>query len=98
MAVKLKFSKWIANPILIPFATGYHVESLGWRASGRAHGRSKGVVRCPCCLTDVDIYIWSFTGSGKRCTSCNVFLGTNGAFINSSEITKEQLEEFKNTK
>lgn len=38
------------------------------------HGRSTMMVRCPFCGEEFEVYIWSFAGSGKRC-SCGALLG-----------------------
>lgn len=34
-------------------------------------------VRCPFCEEMLEVYIWSFAGSGKRC-SCGALLGMYG--------------------
>lgn len=38
------------------------------------HGRSTMIVKCPFCKEEFEVYIWSFAGSGKRC-SCGALLG-----------------------
>lgn len=38
------------------------------------HGRSTMMVKCPFCEEEVKVFIWSFAGSGKRC-SCRALLG-----------------------
>lgn len=38
------------------------------------HGRSIMMVKCPFCEEKCEVYIWSFAGSGKRC-SCGALLG-----------------------
>ena len=48
-----------------------------------AMGRSGGLVRCPCCLTDFRVYWWSLAGCGKRCPGCAaLFVGLNGVLLN----------------
>ena len=37
------------------------------------HGRSTMMVKCPFCEEEVEVFIWSFAGSGKRC-SCGALL------------------------
>jgi hypothetical protein len=32
------------------------------------------IVKCPFCKEEFEVYIWSFAGSGKRC-SCGALLG-----------------------
>ena len=39
----------------------------------REHGRSTMMVKCPFCEEKTEVYIWSFYGSGKRC-SCGALL------------------------
>lgn len=48
---------------------------LGVRSS--RHGRSTMMVKCPFCEEELEVYIWSFAGSGKRC-SCGALLGMYG--------------------
>lgn len=50
---------------------------LGVRSS--RHGRSTMMVKCPFCEEELEVYIWSFAGSGKRC-SCGALL-TNGECV-----------------
>lgn len=49
--------------------------NLGVRSS--RHGRSTMMVKCPFCEEEIEVYIWSLVGSGKRC-SCGALLGTYG--------------------
>lgn len=46
--------------------------NLGVRSS--RHGKSTMMVRCPFCEEMLEVYIWSFAGSGKKC-SCGALLG-----------------------
>lgn len=39
--------------------------NLGARSS--RHGKSTMTVKCPFCGRELEVYIWSFAGSGKRC-------------------------------
>ena len=32
------------------------------------------MIKCPFCEEELEVYIWSFAGSGKRC-SCGALLG-----------------------
>lgn len=86
--VKIKFNKWKENVQFDKLSFGYRIEGLEWWKTKSEHGRSKGAVRCPCCEEITDIYIWSFSGGGKRCSNCNVFLGTQGAYLDVSEVTE----------
>lgn len=45
-------------------------------ASSR-HGKSTMMVKCPFCGAKLEVYTWSFAGSGKRC-SCGALLGLYG--------------------
>jgi phage FluMu protein Com len=86
---KIKFSKWKESVQFEKLAFGYKIEGLEWWRTTSQHGRSQGEVKCPCCDAMTNIYIWSFRGSGKRCSNCNVMLGSMGAFVDVSEITKD---------
>lgn len=86
---KVNFSKWKASVQFEKLAFGYKIDGLEWWKTTSKHGKSKGVVKCPCCDGLTDIYIWSFTGGGKRCSNCNVYLGYSGAFVSISETTKD---------
>lgn len=46
--------------------------NLGARSS--RHGGSTMMVKCPFCGSELEVYIWSFAGSGKKC-SCGALLG-----------------------
>lgn len=61
-------------------------EGFNYWTTSSEFGRSKGNVECPCCGTITEIYIWSFSGGGKKCSGCNVLLGTGGAFIEKSKL------------
>ena len=41
------------------------------------HLTLKMMVKCPFCGRELEVYIWSFAGSGKRC-SCGALLGMYG--------------------
>ena len=46
--------------------------NLGVKSS--RHGKSTMMVKCPFCGRELEVYIWSFAGSGKKC-SCGALLG-----------------------
>lgn len=56
--------------------------------------KSKGEKTCPCCGTKNDVFIWSFSGGGKKCLGCGVQLGHQGAFIELKKMTKQDLIDF----
>lgn len=35
------------------------------------HGKSRCDIKCPFCNWVVTAYVWSLSGSGKKCPSCN---------------------------
>ena len=45
----------------------------------REHGRSRLEIRCPNCRFVFDAYIWSLSGSGKKCPQCGMMHYRNGA-------------------
>lgn len=86
---KVKFNKWKETVQFDKLAFGYRIEGLEWWKVSSGHGRSQGQVKCPCCCSITDIYIWSFRGGGKRCSNCNVLLGSMGAYVGIEEITND---------
>lgn len=54
-------------------------EHSGLRVISRAVGRVQVEVTCPFCQETVVGYLWSISGSGKRC-SCGALLGQLGAW------------------
>jgi hypothetical protein len=63
---------------LRPYTTGYY---------RGVHGHSTLEVFCPFCGTKWDVYLWSFAGSGKRCT-CGAMLSLRGGAWRKVEPTK----------
>lgn len=57
--------------------------NLGVKSS--RHGKSTMMVKCPFCERKIEVFIWSFYGSGKRC-SC-------GALLMNGSCTKEVEDE-----
>lgn len=86
---KIKFNKWKESVQFDKLPFGYRIDGLEWWKTSSAHGKSQGEVKCPCCDSLTNIYIWSFRGCGKRCSNCNVHLGSMGAYISIGEITNE---------
>ena len=83
---KIKFKKWKQNLYCEELAHGYRfLDIVFWKTSSEI-GKSKGKVKCPCCGAITDIYVWSFSGCGKRCGCCNIRLGIAGAYLDKSEI------------
>ena len=58
--------------------------NLGVKSS--RHGRSTMMVKCPFCERKIEVFIWSFYGSGKRCF-CGALL-MNG--LCSKEVNDEE--------
>ena len=40
--------------------------NLGVKSS--RHGKSTMMIKCPFCEREIEVYIWSFAGSGKKCS------------------------------
>lgn len=49
-------------------------QSINLGVKSSRHGKSTMMVRCPFCEKELEVYIWSLAGSGKRC-SCGALLG-----------------------
>lgn len=41
-------------------------------------GRSRVMIRCPFCHTSFWAFIWSISGSGKKCEGCGAMHGSMG--------------------
>jgi Zn finger protein HypA/HybF involved in hydrogenase expression len=50
-------------------------------------GKSTCVIECPYCGTEVTAYIWSLSGSGKRCPKCKAI--HTGMGVTAKKIEKE---------
>lgn len=48
------------------------------------HGRSTWFVHCPFCDSEIEVYIWSFYGCGKKC-ECGAILHRWKAYKECSE-------------
>lgn len=86
MAKKVKFEKF---QFPIPFRrtnTAIIVEVKHVHKTSNQFGRAMGRLVCPCCDADVDFYIWSMAGGGKRCPNCAVLLSFRNAFIFNEEV------------
>lgn len=55
---------------LIPFKVLNHISE---------HGRSRLEIECPHCNSEFEAYIWSLSGSGKKCPKCKTLHYRNGA-------------------
>lgn len=49
-------------------------EPINLGVGSSEHGRSTMMVKCQFCEEEFEVFIWSFAGSGKRC-SCRALLG-----------------------
>ncbi len=88
---KIKFDKWVFPFEIEILNKGYRIMGLGWYKLSSEHGKSKCEIFCPCCEKMTIAFIWSFMGGGKRCTTCNVFLGHGGAFLYKNELKENVL-------
>lgn len=63
----------MSNTITKVHAGIYGLVSLG-------SGRKLGKVDCPFCETTVDCYLWSISGSGKKCKCGAIIYKTNASY------------------
>jgi len=56
----------------------YYVNSVG-------HGTSTVMITCPFCKAKTEAYIWSLSGSGKRCCGCGAVHGV-GQTISKNKV------------
>lgn len=60
-----------------------NVEARDYTASGYRSrmGRSSVTIRCPFCGDDMEAFVWSMRGGGKRCPNlqCRAILGSGGS-------------------
>lgn len=61
-------------------------KGFSWRAISSEHGKSRARAWCPCCGFSTEVYVWSFSGCGKRCSVCEVLLGTQGAHVSNEDL------------
>ena len=54
--------------------------SMSWVVVWSRVGRTLVRGTCPFCQTSVEGYLWSISGSGKRCPDCRALLGSFLAF------------------
>lgn len=93
---KLIYENWKPDLEIKPIGDGYIVEGYTYQQlTSKEHGKSKGIIECPCCGTFTEVFIWSFNGCGKRCDGCNVLLGRRGAYIKAAE--EWEIKKSKNT-
>lgn len=98
MSKKIKFHLWKDNPEFRLLANGRDYkseESAGYSKDTSEHGRSKGTAYCVCCGEATQVYVWSFSGSGKRCSYCNVLLTYGAVFVRVDEVTPSFFENIK---
>lgn len=55
------------------------------RAGSSRHGRSTIWITCPVCDTEVEAYLWSLSGSGKKCPGCDAIHTGWGTFVARAE-------------
>ena len=89
MGKKVLVSKWVKPLEIVERPNGIQVIGVKVYSGLSAHGRSQGSVKCPCCLVETSIYIWSFHGCGRRCSNCNILLGHSGAYAEFKELPKD---------
>lgn len=44
-------------------------------------GRTRVLIECPFCIGRFWAYVWSLSGSGKRCPHCRAWHGSVAAYI-----------------
>jgi hypothetical protein len=82
MSKKIDASEWNKPYTYHEKTKEYSAKSSYYnKHSYQEHGRSQASTDCGFCGTDHTVYIWSFIGSGKRCTCCGakMYLGISYA-------------------
>jgi len=54
------------------------IDVISWRNRYSDHGKSTIFVMCPFCKKETVAYMWSISGSGKKCNFCTNTLLTMG--------------------
>lgn len=82
------------NPLVTSVSSQYHGEYPS------ANGRSCFRATCGICDTTVDIYIWSFSGGGKRCPTCKALFDKGLKVYQWTEVLEKKYPHIltKNTK
>lgn len=89
---KVKTEKWISGIKGTLSKTGSLLfAQKAFFSESSEHGKSTGTFQCPCCDAWSTVYLWSFSGSGKRCYNCNVHLTTAGAVLSSADIISSKI-------
>lgn len=45
----------------------YKQQKKKWTQGNSEHGKSTMFVTCPFCNEEIEVYIWSYHGGGKKC-------------------------------
>jgi len=86
---KVKIEEFKQDLVILRNRNGsYSISGAGWSKLSSEHGKSKGIIDCPCCGNVQEFFIWSIQGVGKYCDNCNVLLYTRGAYIGKEHLNK----------
>jgi hypothetical protein len=89
---KVKHDKWIKGiKGIVNNLNTLRFPSKAFYAERSEHGKSTGTYQCPCCDTWNDVYLWSFSGSGKRCSNCNVLMTSVCAILDEKDIVASKI-------
>ena len=92
---KIKFEFW-KDPVKYKKLSGcYLIDGVQIFNRVSMFGRSTFDISCPCCNTITTAFVWSFSGTGKRCNGCNIMLGYSGAIL--MEIETDKTVQVTNT-
>lgn len=87
---KILIDKWKPGIKFIKMNKGYAVSGDGWDQISSEMGRSKGLTECPCCGNEIEFYIWSMSGGGKRCDNCNIVVYRSGVYLSEKDYNEYQ--------
>jgi len=62
------------------------------RPGKTANGRSTVFVECPFCQTEVEAFIWSLAGSGKKCPKCGAVHKWNSGLSTRKDASQHSVE------
>jgi len=89
---KVKHENWTKGIKGILSKNGsFLIPNKAFYSENSEHGKSTGSYQCPCCDAFNTVYLWSFSGSGKRCYKCNVLMTTAGGVLSVADIAVSKI-------
>lgn len=72
----------------------FYAKTLGYWKTHSEHGRSMATVICGFCTEEVEVFIKSFFGCGKKCTNCGALIGVKNTRVELERMYAWQIRDF----